>query len=364
MFPVIDLVGAPYARGHAYGRAAADRIRSSIASYATVYREEAGWDWATSTEVAVRYLPAITDFAPDYLDELHGIADGAGVERVDVLAINIRTEVINAARIATTQGAAPAECTAFATVGTDGAVVAGQNWDWQPFALDTVVVLRVEPDEGPAYVTVVEAGLLAKFGANSAGLAVLTNALICTDDVGEPGVPYHVLLRSLHQCGSTAEGLERIGQAHRAASANYLFADRGGHLADVEARPGDSSRLHLLAPDDAGRMLHTNHFVAADFTSGDYTTMVESTSIDRLGQIGGSLESPVAGAIADDRFVSALTCHDDYPNSVCRHVDPNEPLNEQSVTVAATIIDVTGGSMLVSEGPPCSPGFEPVATPW
>lgn len=364
MYPVIDVAGSPYARGHAYGRAAADRIAGSIASYAQVYREEAGWDWATATETAVRYLPAIEDFAPDYVEELHGIADGARVERVDILAINIRTEVMNAARIASLSGSAPAECTAFATVAPSARVVAGQNWDWLPFALDTVVVMRAEPDDGPAFVTVVEAGLLAKFGANSAGVAVLTNALTCTDDLGEPGVPYHVLLRALHQCASTQEGLDRIASAHRASSANYLLADRGGQIADVEARPGGVNQLHQLAPDAAGCLLHTNHFMAADFDAGDYTTMIESTSRDRLSQVGRSMAAVAAGDGSIELFVAALTDHSNQPNSVCRHVDPAEPPSEQSVTVAATLIDLTDARMLVSEGPPCSPGFEPIATPW
>lgn len=366
MFPVIDVAGSPYTRGHAYGRAASDRVSACIAAYATAYREAAGWDWATATETAVRYLPAIKEYAPDAIEELHGIADGAGVERVDVLAINIRTEVLNAARMTSVEAAPPAECTAFANVSTDGRVVVGQNWDWSPFALDTVVVLRAEPDSGPAYVTVVEAGLLAKFGTNSAGVGVLTNALTCTEDLGEPGVPYHVLLHTLHQSTSTQEGLDWISAAFRASSANYLLADRAGHLADVEARPGDSDQLHHLVPDAAGCLLHTNHFVASDFAAGDYASMIDSTSHDRLAQIGRSLQAETT--TTDDssvaRFVAALTDHGNDPNSVCRHVDPTLPASEQSVTAAATIIDLTAGTMLVSEGPPCSPGFESIATPW
>ena len=54
------------------------------------------------------------------------------------------------------------------------------------------MVLEAEQDEGPRFVTVVEAGLLAKFGLNSAGVGILTNALVCDGDTGEPGVPYHV----------------------------------------------------------------------------------------------------------------------------------------------------------------------------
>jgi isopenicillin-N N-acyltransferase-like protein len=364
MFPVIDIAGSPYGRGHAYGRAVTDRIRHSLASYAGVYRDEAGWDWAEAKREAGRYLPAIESFAPSYVEELAGIADGAGVERADVLAINIRTEVMNAARIrSASRAAAPSECTAFVAIAADAHVIAGQNWDWAPFALDTLVVLRCEPDEGPAYVTVVEAGLLAKFGGNSEGVAVMTNALICTEDVGEAGVPYHVLLRALLDCGSTQEGLDRLAGASRASSANYLLADRAGHLADVEARPGDGSAMHHLVPDASRCLLHTNHFVAADFPARDYTTMVESTSRTRLGQVTSMVsEGDARAGLAS--YAPALTDHTHSPDSVCRHVDPTEPLNEQSVTVAATLMDLTDPTMLVAEGPPCGRGFEMILTPW
>ena len=43
------------------------------------------------------------------------------------------------------------------------------------FSADTVVLLESTPDDGPSFMTVVEAGLLAKFGMNSAGLVVASS---------------------------------------------------------------------------------------------------------------------------------------------------------------------------------------------
>ena len=351
------------AAGHT-ARPPSARIRRSIACYADFYRDEAGWDWTQSTREAARYLSAIEDFSPAYAEELMGIADGAGVEAIDILTINIRTEVMNAARMRSVgQFAAPSECSAFAAVAGNGHVIAGQNWDWAPFALDTVVVLRAEPDDGPAYVTVVEAGLLAKFGANSSGLAVMTNALTCSDDVGDVGLPYHVVLRALFDCDSTQAGLDLLRAVTRASSANYLLADSSRHLVDVEARPGGEDAIHELSPDSSGCLLHTNHFVAADFPALDYTTMVESTSRTRLAQIASMVSMP-DGTRDLSTYDSALVDHTNAPDSVCRHVDPTEPLNDQSVTVAAALVDLTEPRLLVAAGPPCEKGFRPIPTPW
>src|SRR5262249_4191341 len=151
--------------------------------------------------------------------------------------------------------------------------------------LDTVVILEAEPDDAPAYVTVVEAGLLSKFGVNEHGLGVMTNALACKEDKGDPGVPYHVMLRSLLECASVDEGVERLTTTPRASSANYLLADVGGAAVDVEARPGDETKVHRIDPDARGVVLHTNHFCSPDFDSTDYATLVASTTDNRLERI-------------------------------------------------------------------------------
>ncbi len=362
MFPIVQVSGTAYERGRGYGDQARDRVHRSIAAYDRTYRYFAGWDWQRATTEARRFLPAIEEFAPDLVEELAGIADGAGVDRADVVAINVRTEVMYAAKVArATRPKAPEECSVFAGVSPDGHVVAGQNWDWAPFAADTVVVLQSEPDDSPPFVTVVEAGLLAKFGVNAAGLAVMTNALACTEDVGAPGVPYHVMLRALLGCQSTAAALTRLASAERASSANYLLVDESGHAVDVEARPGGRTALHPLLPDDRGVLLHTNHFVSPDFPNGaggvsDYADLVETTSQFRLGQVTSAVAA--AADPADLRvYAAALTDHTEHPDSVCRHPDPSLPDEEQSLTVASVLVDLTARRVLLSEGPPCVDGY-------
>src|SRR5262249_23475935 len=151
---------------------------------------------------AARFQEPIAEFRPSSLEELRGISEGAGLDLVDVLAINVRTEIMFAAkaRQAALAERGPAECSAFALVpsaGMPGPTVLGQNWDWLPHAFQTVVVLESKGDDGPNFVTVVEAGLLAKAGMNSSGIGLVTNALVTDQDLGEPGIPYHVLLRAV-----------------------------------------------------------------------------------------------------------------------------------------------------------------------
>lgn len=364
MFPVVRVHGSAYERGRQYGTAARRRIHRSIASYAMMYAHDAALDWQAACGLSRRFLPAIEDRFPAYLEELRGIADGAEVSLDDVVAVNARTEIMYSARMRTALAlVGPMECTTFAAIDPAGRVIAGQNWDWMPFALDTVVVLEAEPDEGPAYVTVVEAGLLAKFGVNSARLAVMTNALACDEDLGEPGIPYHVLLRSLLDCGSADEGVRRAAATTRASSANYLLADATGRAVDVEARPGDAAKVHVLDPDSRGVVLHTNHFCSPAFDATDYATLVASTTdnrLERVTQLVGDADDPYDIGL----FATTLADHVNAPASLCRHPDMTLPEPERSMTVASGIVDLTAGTMLVSEGPPCERGYEPVEIGW
>jgi isopenicillin-N N-acyltransferase-like protein len=363
MFPEVIVSGSAHERGRQYGTQARDRIHRSIAAYAETFEYYAGWDWAQSRREAMRYVPAIEDFAPSRLDELRGIATGAEVDFDDVMAANVRTEIMFSSRVRNAMSMlAPDECSSFGCAAPDGHLVVGQNWDWSPFALDTVVVLRSHPDDGPDFVTVVEAGLLTKFGVNAHGLALMTNALGSSEDVGDVGVPYHVLLRALIECADVDEAVKRIDGSVRASSANYLVADTSGAVVDIEARPGDGSRVHRLDRDDRGVLLHTNHFVSPDFDALDYKDMVETTTDYRLERFTDMV------AAADDvsdlsLYREALADHVNAPASVCRHRDESLPEPEQSMTVAAALVDLDERRLYVSEGPPCERGFEPVAWP-
>ncbi|MGI8433985.1 MAG: C45 family autoproteolytic acyltransferase/hydrolase [Nocardioidaceae bacterium] len=364
MFPVVTVTGSAYERGRQYGEQARGRVHRSVAQYADMFGYLAGWDWSRATAEAQRFVPSIDGFAPQYLDEMRGLAEGAGVSLEDIVAVNVRTEVMSAARVrAALAGrgmAAPEECSVFANSAPGQHVLAGQNWDWLPFARDTVVVVRARPDDGPSYITVVEAGLLAKFGVNSDGFAVMTNALACTEDNGNLGVPYHVMLRALLDCATTQEGLTRLRQAERASSANYLLVDETGDAVDVEARPGGASALHELRPDRHGMLLHTNHFVSPEFDSIDYADLVASTSQFRLKQMTSQVTATTgdSDAVEVETFSHALSDHTEFPDSVCRHPDLSLPPQEQTLTVASAVVDLTERRMWLSEGPPCERGYE------
>lgn len=361
-FPLVKVAGGPRERGFAYGQQARDRIGASISAYEGVFRAYAGWDWDQVRREAARFEAPISSFDERYVEEMRGIAEGAGVHLEDVLSINVRTEVMYAAKARAAEAASNSGigrqqggCSAFAVLPeatSDGHTLIGQNWDWLLHCFDTVVVLEAEQDEGPNFVSVVEAGLLAKTGINSSGLGVVTNALVTEDDRGEPGVPYHVVLRAFMDCENLSDALAAAQRGARSSSANYLLAHEDGVAVDLETTPGDFSRIFLEFPDE-GVLLHTNHFRSPSFDRRDVSLWVMPDSPIRLER----LRSEVGRAqpkVSLDTFRAALGDHANYPSAICCHPDARMDLYDRGATVASVLMDLDAKRIWLADGHPCS----------
>jgi isopenicillin-N N-acyltransferase-like protein len=353
-YPHVRVEGEPRERGRQYGEQARERVLRSRDAYEEVFGHYAAWSWGKVTGEATRYVSPIRAFRPEYLEEMHGMAEGSGLRFEDVLALNVRTEVMFAAkaRQALSRPAAGAgECTAFAALPEKpgGHVLIGQNWDWLLHSFDTVVVLEARQIGKPAYVTVVEAGLLAKLGMNSAGIGLATNAMVTDLDRGEPGIPFHVLLRSILDAETVTDALAGLQAGFRSSSANYVLASADGIALDVEAAPGDFSRLSVSGPEE-GLLLHTNHLLRAQPGVTDVSLWAMPDSAVRQQR---------AHALVGecDRSRAALTAmlsdHADRPWSICAHPDERQPRLEQAATVASAVMDLSERRLWLADGQPC-----------
>lgn len=356
MYPVIRVEGDARERGRQYGAQARDRVHRSVEAYRAVFAHYATWDWSTVLAEAAKFHEPIRTFGQQYLDELTGLAEGAEVDLDDIVAINVRTEIMFAAKARASGATMPrvGECSSFAHVGADGRVLVGQNWDWLPHAFDTTVVLEAAPDRGPRFVTVVEAGLLAKFGMNSAGLGLVTNALVSSQDRGVPGVPYHVLLRAVLDATTPTAALATLQRGVRSASANYLLAHASGVALDVESAPGDFTQLFLLQPDVHQNLVHTNHYLSPQLPGPDVGLWVMPDSPFRLQRVRAAVREAQDAQAYEQMF----TDHAGHPYGVCCHPDPAASELDQGATVASGVMDLRECTFRISAGLPCTVGYE------
>jgi isopenicillin-N N-acyltransferase like protein len=355
-YPHIRIKGDPRERGRQYGRLAAERVRRSVGIYRRIFAYYADWDWDKVTAHARDYKPAIEAVHPRYLEEMAGIAEGAGLAMDDILAINVRTEVMFAA----VARKAASECTSFAALPAataDGHTLIGENWDWKRHMTDTVVVVEAEQDQGPSYVTVVEAGLLAKAGMNSAGIGLATNALISDNDCGEPGLPYHVILRAILDAPNLPMALDAVARHHRSSAANYLIASREGMAVNIETAPGDHSQVWLTWP-ERDTLVHTNHYVCE---TGLKDVMRWHTPDSPFRHRRASiLFEEARGQLDPAAIQTVMRDHVNHPLGVCSHPDASLPELEQDMSVLSVIFDLETASMWLADGQPCEHEFRRV----
>lgn len=170
-FPLIEVAGPPRERGRDYGRQAAARIHLGVEHY-TAQLGRASLDWPAIRALVREYLPQIEQFEPAYVDEMRGIAEGAGLDFEAVVLLNARTEVLKLGQRpdlrARLLSEAPDACTSVVALpeatGT-GQLIQAQNWDWKAECADTGVVLHVHRDDGPDLLTFTEAGALARWAS-------------------------------------------------------------------------------------------------------------------------------------------------------------------------------------------------------
>jgi len=362
-FPHVRVAGDARQRGRRYGGQARERIHISLEAYERAFAHHAAWDWPRAVREAKAFEELIAAFDSACLEEMQGIAEGAAVGFEDILALNVRTEIMfsaQARRALGESGPGAAECTSFCVLpelSATGHLLVGQNWDWLTHCLDTVVVLEAEQPGRPNFVTVVEAGLLAKAGMNSAGLGLATNALVSAGDRGEPGVPYHVMLRSLLDAESVTDAIVTLQRATRSSSANYLIAHADGVAVDVEGAPGDFGRLCLLTP-EGGLLLHTNHFLSERDGLRDLSLYAMPDSVARLVRLRSLVEtSPRPFSV--QRLQEMLADHVGHPSGICFHADPRRAPVEEA-TIASLIMDPADRRIWLAAGQPCSAAYREV----
>lgn len=339
-FPLIDLAGGPRERGRQHGAAAADRLRRGARMYAETLLKS-GVDWKELERRAEAMVPTIERFDPAYVEEMRGIAEGAGEPFAAVVLMNARTEMVVAARKQQAGKHFPDGCTAALALpeaSAEGVVLHGQNWDWRAECAETGVVLRIRRDDGPDILTFTEAGGLARSGLNSAGIGLTANALECDRDYQRgPGVPLPFIRRKVLEASHLALAVQTIvstpkpGSNHMAVSHGTVEGG-GGEAFGFECAPDET---FWIAP-ERGLYVHANHWIAQSARARVKDTGLAETpdSIYRDKRVRDRL-SPKRGKLTLEDFRQAF--FDDWgtPHSVCR---PPRPNNRGVLTATAAMI--------------------------
>lgn len=326
---------SPRERGRQRGRALRQTLAGAYAKYAELFRA-LGVTEATESDGVARALAAIEEWRPAYIDELAGVAQGAGVTIEQVTALNARTEMIALG------GSASRECSTV-TASLNGQRVGVQTWDWH-IELDGYWHTQQVSGQGYSFVGVTEQGILAKIGLNEKGLALHFNILGHAAD-GPDGIPMHMLSNIvLTECGSVDEAIALLRDAPIGSSSAFTLLD-AQRAVSVELSP-----VGVYVIDEVGGSVQrTNHFQHATPLAGQKSAIYEPDSSARLALVRERLD---AGLPTDaSSLVKLLRSSGDEAPLTCVP-DMTLAFGERWATLATVVSDPGARTLRVLDGMP------------
>lgn len=340
-YPELVVGGSPRDMGRQIGEAARDLVRE----FALTALDRVNLTMRVSRQqalrTAARSLEWAEKYSPDACEELRGIAEATQLDLLDIMLLQVRNQL---------QPEPEGGCTSLSLSATarHGRLLA-QNWDNDPAWDAFTVVLTRKPTGQPAFLNVTQVGLIGYIGFNDAGMGVCLNTLPAPSRA--VGVPHYFTVRGIHESQSLEDAIQAVRRAHRAIPANIMLTSPEGP-ADLEVTIDD---VHVLRPDVAGRVTHTNHCRHPELAhiNAKYAELIQSQPrqdrIDRL--LAESADTSV------DQLKNVLRNHEDFPRSVCRHAN-NDPGVGHWETVFSVIIEPEARRMHLSRGTPCVKPYE------
>jgi isopenicillin-N N-acyltransferase-like protein len=277
-----------------------------VKHYAHLIARHTGTSLESLCTRAVAYLPLMEELSPEFVKEVRGLADGAGISFEEALLCQARG----------TAARAPLDgCTALALTGSataDGATLGAQNIDQEPEYADIMILLRVQPDDGrPEALMLTPAGQLGYQGMNEWGLAHFSNALFDSD--WRMGLPHYPLKRVLLEQQTVGQAIDLMASHRTCSAGNVLLCDGRGHIGDVEYRPEGIAVYDGESPE---ALLHTNHYLSNEFSAHETHSVLDSR--DRLNRLRQLIRDNW-GQITVDTVKQLLADHQGDPCAICRH---------------------------------------------
>jgi isopenicillin-N N-acyltransferase-like protein len=335
---LVELGGSNYEIGLGHGAFFKKEVASIVQSLLAEAQARTGMSKDSICSVVLRYMPLLQANAPHLIDEIRGIAEGAGVPFQLALLLNHRHEFMYGIRSRSQLSAD--ECTILGVTAERSAtksVVMAQNVDLPPSFLGKMALFKLKPRKGPSIMMCALVGTVGHHGMNSYGLARCSSAIVTSHEKAL-GLSRVVISRMILEKKSVEDAVDTIATTERAVSGNYMLADKSDKLLDIETT---AKEWRLISP-KKGFIAHTNHVVHSELMPFGQAAWADSLPrYERIRRL--ALERK--GTIAPDIVCRWLRDHHGHPASICNHSD--------HVTVASVLFQPREGTMLACAGPPC-----------
>jgi hypothetical protein len=300
--PIVRCAGSPRRRGEAHGEALRALIQATLGRWLASLGHAGHADpQAYLREFVGRtdYAAAMTRWTPDLLDELRGIAAGAGVPFEQLFAYNLLDEEWWFSR---SQARPAPGCTVigWGGGGDDGPLLA-QTMDIGSVYDGAQAVLHLQPDDAPEALVFTFAGMIGLNGCNAASIGVVVNNLAMLPHASR-GLPVAAIVRGILARGSLTDAAAFIQSTPHASGQHYAVGSPEG-LLSFECSAGGVVRDTSAA----SRVLHTNHPLVGDCPPSD----ASANSRARYDFVAEH-----AGAIAGQADIEAILADQSVPISI------------------------------------------------
>lgn len=305
----------------------------------------------------------------EYLKEIAGMAEGAGLEEIDLRVLNcgfdltlIYTDPEVRAEAYSRFERLLDECSSFVAwdeATTDGRMIAAHNSDGPRFPAQFQVCRLVRPDRGLPFISPTIVGRVGQHSMlNGAGLFLAGLALEAgvSEKGSRYGLPLPFVFRHIIQtCGTVSEAVSTLGKLPLVNAGIYLFADRDRQVELVQATP----KLQVSRkPGPGDCTLHaTNHALSEEIKP--YLMMRPETSNThyRYASLGrqlqdehGGLDEQVARDIMTSHYDESVSAINPGENCLCRH---HEYQGDLGGTCRSSVWNIDSGAAQIALGNPC-----------
>lgn len=329
--------------GFQLGKTCRDGIRLALKHLGAELSEFMSGDAARKRAEA--YAPIIESRAAHLLQEIEGLADGAGITVADALILQLRFELIGF------DGHGGEGCSSFAI--SDGGIrLTGQNVDAPIWHKELGMVVEMRTPNGPDLLMYTYyPGMIGYLGINSAGLSVFGNAVLSPG--WRVGFPRYLAIRLALEQESVADVHAAMAGLERASTINLVTTDATHAMIDLEL---DVHEIGVVEPTGA-RIFHTNHYLCPALQDKERLLELLPDSLPRFTVGSEKLNNMTFAAdraSAIDQAKDLLRDHTNGPSSICRHgARESVYAGDQWESVASIVADPDGGRMHVSFGNPC-----------